>query len=268
MKNLKRKLRNASINLIGKYRGIVENNQNSRIIVFHEIPEKGLFKNRLIWLKENYNILSFEEINNHSLTKYKKQSISISFDDGFSCWHEIAAPILEELKIPATFFICSGILNKNKSIRTNFIKQNLNRSQKSLTAISKEQVKDISRKKLFNIGGHTINHIDLGNPKYIKIMKNEIYNDHQELSEIIGKKVKYFAYPRGRFQNLSKKSFELIKNSPYEYAFTTIPAFFSRETNPYLIPRDSMEFSDSLITWGNWLNGGYFSRKVYAHRLR
>ena len=99
-------------------------------------------------------------------------------------------------------------------------------------------------------------------------MANEIFNDQQELSEITGKKVKYFAYPRGRFDNLSKKGYELIKKSSYEYAFTTIPAFFSKETNPYLIPRDSMEFSDSLSTWENWLKGGYFSRKAYYYNLK
>lgn len=71
-------------------------------------PEK--FRNQMIYLKNNYNIVEFKA----DWNRCRGKNICITFDDGYLDNLEIALPILEELKIPATFFISSGFFYQNR----------------------------------------------------------------------------------------------------------------------------------------------------------
>ncbi|RXJ46037.1 polysaccharide deacetylase family protein [Gelidibacter gilvus] len=66
----------------------------------------SLFKEHLSFLKQNFKIVSLTE----GLEALKNKTInetliSITFDDGDASMTKLALPILEQLKIPATFFI-------------------------------------------------------------------------------------------------------------------------------------------------------------------
>ncbi len=65
-----------------------------------------VFKKEMTFLKDNYKIVSlkdgYEQFQNGGL---KETLISITFDDGDKSIEEFVMPLLNELKIPATFFI-------------------------------------------------------------------------------------------------------------------------------------------------------------------
>lgn len=64
------------------------------------------FRQQINYLKDNFQILRFEDD-----WKYvDKPSIVITFDDGYADNYLEALPILEELKVPATIFLSSGLI--------------------------------------------------------------------------------------------------------------------------------------------------------------
>jgi len=68
------------------------------------------FHEQLLYLKENYEILRLED----EWVKKDKPAIVITFDDGYADNYQNALPILEDLKIPATFFITTGMIGSDK----------------------------------------------------------------------------------------------------------------------------------------------------------
>ncbi len=85
-------------------------------------PDK--FYDQMKFLKKNYNIISLSSINqllkNHTIPR---NSVVITFDDGYQDNLINAIPILEEHNLPATFFITSGYIGENKE----FYQEALNR---------------------------------------------------------------------------------------------------------------------------------------------
>ena len=67
-------------------------------------------------LKIKYNIISMREVLDlyKSKKKFNKKLVAVTFDDGFSNNEKIAAPILDDFKIPATFYVCTGVINTKK----------------------------------------------------------------------------------------------------------------------------------------------------------
>ncbi len=73
------------------------------------------FRRDMAWLKEHCTVQGMDEVveiarNGDPLPP---RAAAVTFDDGFANNHTVAAPILDELDIPATFYITAGIVNTN-----------------------------------------------------------------------------------------------------------------------------------------------------------
>ena len=66
----------------------------------------GNFRAQMQHLKENYPIVRFEE----DWSKVSKPAVAITFDDGYADNALEALPILEEVGLPATFFVSTGTI--------------------------------------------------------------------------------------------------------------------------------------------------------------
>ncbi len=69
------------------------------------------FRAQLRFLKDNFPIVRFEE----DWTGVPKPAVAITFDDGYADNILEALPILEEVGIPATFFISTGTIGTSKN---------------------------------------------------------------------------------------------------------------------------------------------------------
>ena len=75
------------------------------------IVSKSIFEKQIIYLKENFNVISINDINKN--LKFKKK-IVITFDDGYFDNFENAFPILHKYNCPAIIYIVTSFLdNKN-----------------------------------------------------------------------------------------------------------------------------------------------------------
>ncbi len=101
-----------------------------RIIAYHRICETDdlndqelvsanseEFEKQIIYIKNNYNAISFSDLITHinKGTKPAKNSIVITFDDGFADNYLNAFPILKKHNIPATIFVSTGYIGGDKT---------------------------------------------------------------------------------------------------------------------------------------------------------
>jgi peptidoglycan/xylan/chitin deacetylase (PgdA/CDA1 family) len=227
-----------------------------RVIAFHNVQDPEQFRERIQWLQESYDIVSLGELMEKPLGQ--KTMVALTFDDGYRCWHDPVAPILEALKVPATFFVCSGFIGLKGAEATLFCHERLRRKQ-NLPPLSIEQLKDISNHPYFEIGSHTSQHTDLGNVSDEITFAKEISDDQKKLEEWTGKPVCWFSYPFGGSANLSNVSRNYLAKSSFDAAFTLIPRFYDVKVDKFAIGRDSLNTDDSIWIWRAWLNGAYDS---------
>ncbi len=222
----------------------------NRIIVFHDIQNKDLFKERMRWLKNNYQIVSLGRL----LSENGDDQIAITFDDGYANWATNAQPILQELNIPATFFVCSGLIDLIGDEANDFIKSKLMR-QRSLNLIGSHQVKLLAENSLFEIGSHTVNHVDLGRDPSNDFLKSEILRDKQNLENLIGKKIKWFAYPFGERKNLNQETGAFLDWAGFEDSFSFVSGVVKGNKNRFMIPRTGLNFVDPIWMWKSIISG-------------
>ena len=106
--------KNQILNLM--YHGVYENNGDYFRASHTPV---NLFKKQIQYLRKHFDIISVEEAFEYYKkgTPLKRQSVTITFDDGFKNNLETALPILEHYRAPATFYL-SGICLKEMKIRT------------------------------------------------------------------------------------------------------------------------------------------------------
>lgn len=103
---------------------------NLVILVYHGVTDKvnsGIenfsskhlhfkdFEDQMKLLRNKYLVLSMDDvfkIYNEKLI-IPENSVAITFDDGFKNNISIAAPILDKLQLPATFYVSTGLINTN-----------------------------------------------------------------------------------------------------------------------------------------------------------
>lgn len=141
--------------------------------------------------------------------------ITTSWDDGHPLDFKVAK-ILLKYGIRGTFY---ALLNnpENRVMNT-----------QDITILSKD----------FEIGGHTLNHVNLSKSEP-SILKKEIASCRKWLGEIIGYNPNCFCYPQGK---LNKESIRVVEKSGFKYARTvhllqtTISNFLSAPTTLQLFP--------------------------------
>lgn len=188
--------------------------------------------------QSNYEVISMKEaydrifINKRAL----KNSVVLSFDDGFESFYDIAFPILQECELPSIVFPVSGLLGKFASW--------INPPDTSMRVMTKNQLQEVSRYGV-EIGSHTVNH-----PRLTQLAMDEafdqIYTSKFFLEDIIGSKITAFAYPHGCYNEAVVES---VQKSEYECALTCTPTAANLAKGPYKIPRKYITYHDDLYAF-------------------
>lgn len=238
------------------------------ILVLHDIePEKAypMFS----WLAKNYNIIDlntyFEAHRRKDPGLLPKKPLVITLDDGHVSNYKLL-PILQELNIPATIFLCAGIINTNRHFwfkfkRSNIPTQKLKRlptwkkreilqeagfhhekEYASPQALNQQQIE--AMKGWVNFQAHTVFHPCL--PKCrTQRAKTEIEECKNILEKDYGLVINSIAYPNGDY---SDRDIELVRNSGYEFGLTVDFGLNTVETPPFRIKRLSVDDNDSVDT--------------------
>jgi peptidoglycan/xylan/chitin deacetylase (PgdA/CDA1 family) len=65
-------------------------------------------------------------------------------------------------------------------------------------------------------------------------VRKEVSESRKEIEEKLAKRCRFFAYPNG---NCSAEVREAVREADYDFAFTTRPGFWTKDSDPHLLPR-------------------------------
>jgi peptidoglycan/xylan/chitin deacetylase (PgdA/CDA1 family) len=134
--------------------------------------------------------------------------LSITFDDGYKDNFEVAAPILRNLDLPATFFVATNFID---SASVPFWDE---RDGVESKWMSWADVRELAAMG-FDIGGHTMNHADLGLAGSEQALA-EIAGCRDALLAQLGGPVRNFAYPFGGERNITPGTRQLVADAGFE----------------------------------------------------
>ncbi|MCB1090187.1 MAG: polysaccharide deacetylase family protein [Verrucomicrobiae bacterium] len=111
----------------------IRDRQDSFVMMFHGVGDRDMPREKFIALLEELNrlfrIRPMDELPDAiSLSKSSpdsKPSLFLTFDDGLKNNHSIAYPILLSKSIPATFFLCPGLIGSGQWIWTHEMRSRL-----------------------------------------------------------------------------------------------------------------------------------------------
>jgi len=236
-----------------------------RVLTFHHINEKNfdLVKKNLLDLKKNYEILDPD--NFFHIIKNKKQldknSILLTFDDGYYSQKNFAERVLSELKIKAIFFIIPNFLKiKNISKSKKFIYKNINKFidfskfDFSMRNMSIDDLKYLKNKG-HHIGMHTLNHKNLSFIRNKNILRKEIFSDLSFFKKLLKLKSPLsFAYPFGNISSINHSSVEIIYKY-YDCIFSGVRGDNSNLDMKDILLRDAITDKDDFNLIESFLNG-------------
>jgi peptidoglycan/xylan/chitin deacetylase (PgdA/CDA1 family) len=155
--------------------------------------------------------------------------LAITFDDGYRDNFENAAPVLQQLALPATFFVVSRWIgsdvvpwwDRKVGVRHPWMTWDQVRSLRGMG---------------FDIGAHTRTHVDLGSTSGTEASE-EIGGSKLELEERLSAPVDLFAVPYGRPDNFCPANRDLVKAAGFRGCCSCSGGVNRRGKDPFDLAR-------------------------------
>jgi peptidoglycan/xylan/chitin deacetylase (PgdA/CDA1 family) len=155
--------------------------------------------------------------------------LAITFDDGYLDNFENAAPELESRGLPATFFIATGMIG---TATQPWWDQEYGVNARWM---SWDQVRSLHQRG-FEIGAHTINHVDLGVAD-AALAAAEIRGSRERLQAELDAPISMFAYPYGRREQITEANRALVREADLECCFSCYGGVVEAGANLYRLER-------------------------------
>lgn len=157
------------------------------------------------------------------------RAVAITFDDGYRDNFEHAAPVLERLSLPATFFVVTQWIDTDivpwwdaqRGVRHPWM--------------TWAEVRALHERG-FEIGAHTRTHVDLGKVSGGDA-RQEILGGRLELERRLGAPVTSFAYPYGRPDNFTEANRALVRAAGFRCCCSGFGGINTRGTDPFRVRR-------------------------------
>jgi peptidoglycan/xylan/chitin deacetylase (PgdA/CDA1 family) len=211
------------------------------VVAFHRVQETAepgdgltmsvrMFERYCRFFRRHFRVVPLREIV-EKLERGQRlgRELAITFDDGYRDNLEVAAPVLEKLALPATFFIVT------QSMGTSIVPWWDRERGARHPWMSWDQVRELHRRG-FDIGGHTRTHADLGRVSGAEA-EQEIVGGRLELERELGASVDLFAYPYGEANHLTEANRERVKAAGFRCCCSCYGGNVATGDSPFRLPR-------------------------------
>ena len=156
-------------------------------------------------------------------------TLSITFDDGYADNIQTAAPILQRLQLPATFFVTTGFIGSQTVPPWD---RELPRQPGWMSWDQVRKLRDLG----FEIGNHTESHIDMGTADS-QTVRGELARSKRKLLEELGTELHLFAYPFGGREHISNSSRDLIREAGFSCCLSCYGGVNASRPDPFELKR-------------------------------
>jgi len=165
----------------------------------------------------------------------------ITFDDGFTGLYD-HFDFFVDRRLPVTLFMLSGRLGQKRYL-------------------TKDQLLELHRSGLVQIGSHTVDHHNLDELPAPKRL-DEMRRSKETLEDLLGEEVSAFCYPRGRFNETIAREAATVG---YKTQFSCLPGNYFDEVFPGVIRRNFVQHAGSAEFRAWALGGGMIFEKRFRH---
>jgi peptidoglycan/xylan/chitin deacetylase (PgdA/CDA1 family) len=210
------------------------------VVAFHRIDDTedpdgltlgpDMFERYCRFFRRHFRVTSLGElVDRLEQGRTVSRHLVLTFDDGYLDNYEHAAPVLERLGLPATFFVVTQWIGTDVVA---WWDRPLGAPHPWMTW---EHVRSLHRRG-FEIGAHTRTHADLGRVSDADAV-DEIFGARRDLEMQLGAPVDLFAYPYGGRDNLSEPNRALVRAAGYRCCCSGYGGDVASGTDPLQIRR-------------------------------
>ncbi|MFK8027430.1 MAG: polysaccharide deacetylase family protein [Gammaproteobacteria bacterium] len=154
----------------------------------------------------------------------------------------------EQKKVQLIEKLLSNIKYNNVDQRIDMVNRLKNIAQVDINErlmMTESEVKELSRAGM-EIGGHTVKHPILtcadDDDVHCEVTEGKLF-----LEELLGKKLKFFAYPNGQTgKDYNEKHMQIVKQAGFDAALTTNNGVIDKDSGMYDLPRISIDHTNKF----------------------
>ena len=185
---------------------------------------------------------------NPQTLKAGQRQVAVTVDDAFVSFCENGLPELVKRKIPVVVFVPTAYLGRK--VEWGMEEVMASPDEKIITA---DELKQLAKNPLVQIGSHTANHRNLTLLKDNEAM-SELSDSKKFLEQTLGCKINSISFPYGAF---SPRHLQMAASLGYESFFSTSPARVAEKISPGLIGRVRVDPYDSPLEFKLKAAGAY-----------
>jgi peptidoglycan/xylan/chitin deacetylase (PgdA/CDA1 family) len=212
----------------------------STIVAFHRVnddtPADGLtcsaakFDAFCRYFGARFRVVSLrEQIAALRLGQDTRGTLSITFDDGYFDNFQVAAPILQKHRLPATFFVTTGFLGSTTVAPWD------NAMSTAPRWMDWPHVRGLASLG-FEIGCHSDTHLNLATSSPEDV-RGDLKISKEKIERELGLKSQLFAYPFGGPKDISDTALDIVRDLGFECCAACHGGVNPRSADPYRLNR-------------------------------
>jgi peptidoglycan/xylan/chitin deacetylase (PgdA/CDA1 family) len=233
--------------------------------MYHDIaPEhENRFEEQLRWLQGSWDFLSpmkFASIIDGREPLFR-DSLMLSFDDGFASNRTVAERILAPMGIQALFFVVSDFVDLDdceharRFVVDRFFPGTPTENVPARLRNMKWADLGALLEQGHHIGAHTATHARLTENTPVEVIEREVVDSANTLEDRLGYKIEHFAWPFGDLGSFSRQAFSIAARR-FKYIHSGLRGDNSSNISPLAIRRDAISVRDSNSMVGALMEGG------------
>ncbi|QEG41082.1 polysaccharide deacetylase family protein [Roseimaritima ulvae] len=210
------------------------------------------FAQHIDYMRSQFEMIGLDELQRRVRQKDShRPAIAITFDDGYAENSRFALPLLMQHKIPCTYFVSTQHVLTGRPF---------GHDQAAGVPLPVNTVEELraAAEGGVEIGLHTRTHVDLAGVDDADVLQREITDAVPELADLIGRRIRYFAFPYGLPQQITQAGVQAVYDAGLEGFCSAFGAYNLPGRDAYHIRRIHGDPDFSRLR--NWLE--FDSRKL------
>jgi len=211
------------------------------VLLYHSISESddsfavspAAFEEQMKYIRRYLDVVPLARAFEHAAGKpVERDSVAVTFDDGYRDFIEHAQPILLRHRIPATLFVLASEPDRRDLGNEHPL-------------VAPADIPNLDR-SLVDIGSHALTHRKLSKIP-IEEARAELIDSREKIQAAYGATPAYLAYPKGSFNDEVK---EAARSAGYAGAVSVIQRTVHEADDPYALPRVQVDRDTTYRIFG------------------